>query len=104
VELSDANSEHRGGRSARRSLRHSLDKRVAEIVPNTQPNCERYRVTPQEGRSTKQSATVKETVVDAELEISQEEAAEAGSGADLEHAKTAVLNSLTSMGSGASPT
>ena len=48
-----------------------------------------------EGHSMKLSPTLKEAVADAQLEISQEETAEAGSG-DLEHAKTAVLNSLTS--------
>src|SRR6516164_3489471 len=43
------------------------------------------------------SATVQEAVADAEVEISQEEASEAVLALpDLEHAKTAVLNSLTS--------
>ena len=45
----------------------------------------------------KLSATAKEAVADVQVEISQEEAAQAGSGAPgSEHAKTAVLNSLTS--------
>jgi hypothetical protein len=43
------------------------------------------------------SATVKEAVADAEAEISKEEVAKRVLGLpDLEHAKTAVLNSLTS--------
>jgi hypothetical protein len=45
----------------------------------------------------KLSATVKEAVADAEAEISQEEVAQRVLALpDLEHAKTAVLNSLTS--------
>jgi len=45
----------------------------------------------------KLSATVKEAVADAESEISNEEAAHRALALpDLEHAKTAVLNSLTS--------
>ena len=45
----------------------------------------------------KLSATVKEAVADVQVEISQEEGAETRPGPpDLEHAKTAVLNSLTS--------
>jgi integrase len=45
----------------------------------------------------KLSATVKEAVAGVEAQVSQEEVAEAGPGdPDLEHAKTAVLNSLTS--------
>src|SRR5207237_1016917 len=50
-----------------------------------------------EGRSTKLSATVKEAVADAKVEISQEEAAQAGAGAPGPRTcQAAVLNSLTS--------
>jgi integrase len=48
-------------------------------------------------QSMKLSTTAKEAVADVQVEISQEEAAQAGSGPPgSEHAKTAVLNSLTS--------
>ena len=48
-------------------------------------------------RSLNLSATVKMAVADAEVEISQEPAGEVRLGApDLEHAKTGVLNGLTS--------
>lgn len=56
------------------------------------------------GAVVKLSATVKEAVADAEVEISQEEDSEVRlARPDLEQTKTAVLNSLTSA-SGQRPT
>jgi hypothetical protein len=68
-------------RSGRREIPHRSDRTTVELPKSAQAYRARCsRLTPQGRRSVKLSATVKEAVADAEVEIPQEEAAQTRSG------------------------